>query len=328
MRDYDRIARQLLRAIRGARSQVAFARRLGYRGNPIANWEAGRRFPTAAEVFRACERVRIDVPGAIEVFHPRAAAAFEISDEGVAAWLRVQQGSASSAELARRIGTTRHRVARWLTGQTRPRLPDFLALLDGLTGRSTDLIALLVAIDDVPDAVDDYRTRAAIRRVAIEAPWSAAVLRILETEAYARESSPTPAWIAGALGVTTEEATDWLARMVAAGVLTLAEGRWVPAAPLTVDTAAYPEARTRFRDHWLDVAKTRVANPHERDSFSYNLASMSREDLEAIRDLYRQTYRQMRQIVAASEPVEVAVLIQAQIVTWDPESPPEATPPE
>ena len=46
-------ARQLLRALRGKRSQVAFSRRLGYRGNPIADWEAGRRTPTAQEMLRA-----------------------------------------------------------------------------------------------------------------------------------------------------------------------------------------------------------------------------------------------------------------------------------
>jgi hypothetical protein len=36
---YRLAARQLLRAMRGRRSQVAFARRLGYRSNPITDWE-------------------------------------------------------------------------------------------------------------------------------------------------------------------------------------------------------------------------------------------------------------------------------------------------
>ncbi len=46
-------ASQFLRAVRGKRSQVAFARRLGYRANPITDWENGRRYPTAAEAMEA-----------------------------------------------------------------------------------------------------------------------------------------------------------------------------------------------------------------------------------------------------------------------------------
>ena len=66
--DYELVARQVLRAIRGRRSQVAFSRRLGYRGNAVADWEAGRRFPTAARFLEACERAGIDVAGALYAF--------------------------------------------------------------------------------------------------------------------------------------------------------------------------------------------------------------------------------------------------------------------
>lgn len=75
------VARQFLRAVRGARSQAAFSRKLGYRGNPVADWEAGRRFPTAEEALRACERVGIDVHAAFHRFHPVAAPA--LGEQGV-----------------------------------------------------------------------------------------------------------------------------------------------------------------------------------------------------------------------------------------------------
>lgn len=57
-------AQQFLRALRGKRSQRAFARRLGYRGNPMTDWEHGRRYPTAQEALRAAARVNIDVRAA------------------------------------------------------------------------------------------------------------------------------------------------------------------------------------------------------------------------------------------------------------------------
>ena len=45
----EQAAQQLLRAVRGRRSQQALSRHLGYRSNPVANWETGRRYPTARE---------------------------------------------------------------------------------------------------------------------------------------------------------------------------------------------------------------------------------------------------------------------------------------
>ena len=45
--DYETLAKELIRALRGKRSQVALSRRLRYGSNVVRTWEAGRRFPSA-----------------------------------------------------------------------------------------------------------------------------------------------------------------------------------------------------------------------------------------------------------------------------------------
>ena len=99
----DLVARQLLRALRSGRSQVAFSRKLGYRGNPIADWEAGRRCPTAAETLRACELSGIDVVDAFERFHRVPLTRHDHSYE-LAPWLDAARGSVSATDLARARG--------------------------------------------------------------------------------------------------------------------------------------------------------------------------------------------------------------------------------
>ena len=69
--DYELIARQLLRAIRGPRSQVAFSRRLGYRSNMVYLWESGRAFPPAARFLSMATRLQLDVDGAVAHFYGR-----------------------------------------------------------------------------------------------------------------------------------------------------------------------------------------------------------------------------------------------------------------
>ena len=108
----DLVAQQLLRAVRGKRSQVAFARRLGYRGNPIADWEASRRAPTAAEALRACELSGIDVAAAFARFHRVPL----VRHEGV---FRIGHGSPSCAAASPRrswpLGSA-VRVSAWRAG--------------------------------------------------------------------------------------------------------------------------------------------------------------------------------------------------------------------
>ena len=69
--------------------------------------------------------------------------------------------------------------------------------------------------------------------------------------------------------------------------------------------------------HWSDVALNRFESRKESDMFAYNVLSVSHRDLTRIRELLRSTYREIRSIVAASEPAEVAALINLQLVSWE-----------
>src|SRR6188768_2615717 len=54
--DYEKLAKELIVALRGQRSQTAFSKRLGYRSNVAGAWEAGRAWPTGARFFQILER--------------------------------------------------------------------------------------------------------------------------------------------------------------------------------------------------------------------------------------------------------------------------------
>jgi transcriptional regulator with XRE-family HTH domain len=304
-------ARQFLRAVRGERSQVAFARRLRYRGNPIADWEAGRRCPTAVEALRACEICGIDVAGAFLRFQ-RIQLDVRNGAFDVAAWLDQLRGSTRTVELARRCGNTRYQVARWLSGQTQPRLADFFGLVQAITGRLCDLVAELVPIESVPSLRADYEQRLAARRLAHEEPWTEAILRVLETHAYRSRTAHTPGSIARTLGIAEEIALRCLGKLEAAGVITPRGARYEPVRSLTVDTRAIP----RLKAHWCEVARERMADPAPEDAFVYNVLSASHADIERIRQLLLATYREIRTIVEHTERDEAVALVNLQLVHW------------
>jgi hypothetical protein len=315
-RFWEQATQEFVRAIRGKRSQLALSRRLGYRGKPIADWERGRRFPTAMSLLSACQTIGIDVSGALERFHAESSSLAQGLDAGsIASWLDRMRGTTPIVTLASRSGQPRFSVSRWLSGQSQPRFPQFLALLDAITGRAPDLIAELVDINLVPTLREEHRRLQAHRQVAFEEPWTAAVQRVIETVAYAELPVHISGWIAEYLGISVDLEKRCLARLGEAAILNW-DGSKYQSDPTTVDTRRTAKENQVIKAHWTNVAASRLADSHEDDLFAYNVVSASREDCDRIEMILRSAYREIGGLVAASEPQEEVALIQVQMIRW------------
>jgi DNA-binding phage protein len=314
--DYERLASELLRAARGRRSQVAWSRRLGSRGNVAYSWESGRRFPTAARAFWALGRAGRDARAALRSFY-RAPPAW-LGDvaldtrEGVVQLLADLRGHVPIAELAARTGKSRFSVSRWLSGDAEPRLPDFLRLVEAMSLRLLDFVHALVDAAELPCVHKAWEELSRARRAAYEMPWSHAVLRALELEQYRALGAHEPGWIAHGLGISPEEEARCLEMLEHTGQIAREGGRFAVAAVQTVDTRQNPEASKRLKLWWSRVALERL----ERDDaglFSYNLFTVSNADYQRLRELHLAYFRQLRSIVASSAPAERVVLANVQL---------------
>lgn len=303
-------ARQMLRALRGHRSQLAFSRRLGYRGNVVAKWEAGKRSPTLGEFFRAAMRVGVDVPAALERFHAASAPAWSPDDpHRIAEWLSAMRGGSSQMALAEQAGLSRQQVGRLLSGRSKGHLPEGLALVDAMTGRLPDLVAELVDIDQVPSLARQASVRHALERLAFEHPWSSAAQAWLGARRRVPVGSAARQ-LAEGLGLPPELARTVMDALLEAGVAEVVKGYVRPAAPSTVEVRATPDDMTTLRTHWASVGAERVRKGEGDDLFSFNVFACSRDDLERIRLAQRRFYREVRAVVADS-PAEVVVLLTA-----------------
>ena len=315
------MAAELLRALRGKRSQEAFARRVGVRSHAIYTWESARNFPTAARALRAAERSGVDVGAALERFYRRAPAWLAETDPsspaGVARLLDDLRGATSIVALARTTGFSRFAVARWLKGEAQPRLPEFLRLVEGTSLRVLDFLACLVDPETLPSVASAYRDLEATRRAAYDAPWSHAVLRALELSDYRALAEHEAGWLAARLGLSPEEEARSLDLLLRSGqVIRESNGRYAPARISTVDTRRDPEAARRLRVFWSRAAAERIegAGESQQIAAAYNLFGISHADLQRLRELQRAYFRQMRAIIAESNPVETVVLANMQLI--------------
>lgn len=320
----DTAASEFLRALRGSRSQVQLARRLGYRGNPITDWERGERFPTAEETLRVATLVGVDVEAAFRRFSATCVLTQQARGYDLGSWLDALRGATTVTELAQRFGGSRFSVARWLSGAARPRLPEFFGLVDAITGRLPEWVAEFVAIEQVPSLVPRFRAAAAAKRLAFESPWTEAVLRVLETSEYRQQRHNRTRYIASCLGVPAADVERYLQQLQLAGVVEKRGARYVVKGQMVVDTQGGKQALHGLKRHWSEVAAERLQAPREADFFAYNLISVSHADLARIQEKLSATFREIRSLVAASQPEEAAALINLQVVSFLPPKSPEA----
>jgi transcriptional regulator with XRE-family HTH domain len=310
--NYRSLARQVLRAMRGKRSQAAFSRRLGYASNVAYPWESGRRFPTAAEALRAAARTGIDVRGAVEPFFQRRLpdelnTGEPTSSAFVAALLRAARGKIPMQMLATRTGLSRSAISRILSGATEPRLPIFLHLVDACTRRVLDLLAGFVDVGALPAAKREWRRLEALRRLAYDNPLSEAVPRFLELEQYAALPKHRPGWIAERLGIDVADEERTLADLATAGIAHFDGARWQIEEGRSVDTSRDPRAASRLVGHWTDLARSRIAADAD-GRFSYLVFGTDDETLAAIHELRLRYVRELRTLVRKA-PTATRVMV-------------------
>jgi transcriptional regulator with XRE-family HTH domain len=214
--DPDRLSAELVRALRGRRSQPALSRRLGYASNAVYGWESGRRAPSAGTFFRLAALSGVDVTGALRRFSVAADPNALQQRAGLARWLRALGGERSNSELARAVHADRTTVTRWLDGRTEPKLPELLRYVRATTQRLLEFLACFVDPASLASARATYADLVAQRRLAYELPDSHAVLRALELDAYRALPRHEPGFVAHRIGISLDAEAQCLRALMAA----------------------------------------------------------------------------------------------------------------
>jgi hypothetical protein len=314
--DYELLAREMVRSLRGHRSQVALSRRLGLQSNPVYRWEAGRAWPTAQQLFQVC---RLNKPGALpklEAF-TRSLTLDELQTRGgIARFLRTLAADAPVQQLAQRLSVSRFVVSRWLVGKTEIRLPDLLHFVDKISLRLLDFLAALLDPELLPSTKMPWRRLSAARQAAYDAPWSHAILRAIELADYRKLRRPPSGWLARRLGISLAEERRCLKLLLQTGQLELREHHYFATHQATVDTAVDRERRLGLRTFWGRVAINRLANGTG-GTFAFNLFSIAEKDFEKAQVLHREFFSRLQALVSDSEPSERVALYAAQLLTLD-----------
>ena len=306
--DYELTARELVRAVRGRRSQAAVNRRLRRASNVLHSWESGSRYPRASDFLLLLQVSGRPPQPLLSRFAPCRGASLRALSTS---WLNALAGGRSHAELGRALGVNRNTVARWLDGGTEPRLPQLLAFVEATTRRLLELLGALADEGQLPSVASAQRDLQEQRSLAYERPWSHAVLRALELEQYRALPAHRPGFIAERVGITVEEEAACLAALLKAKQVRRRRGRFEVGRVLTVDTREDPAGNLALKRHWLAVASAELERRGiAADALaSYNLFAIAEGDLQRIRQAHLEYYERVRAIVAESKRPTRVVLV-------------------
>lgn len=267
-------------------------------------WETGARYPKATDLVQLLQVSGRTPAATLSRFAPCRGPSAALL---VSTWLNGLVRDRTHAEVARQLGVNRNTVARWLAGETEPRVPQLLALVQATTQRALDFLAELAELPSVADAQADLRRQ---RDLAYRKPWAHAVLRALELEPYRALSRHEPGVLAASTGISLEEEAEAISALLQAGQIQKRGKRLRPRRVLAVDTRENPQGNLALKQHWFGVAKERLADGMPADGLaSYNLFAIADADLERVRQAHLDYYERVRSIVAESRTPTRVVLM-------------------
>jgi hypothetical protein len=310
------IAADLVRTLRGRRSQTEFSRRLGYRSNIVHRWESGKCWPSTASFLQACWRSKRSLEQCFAQFFKRTPEWFDSSDPfssvSIAAFLRELSGKTPIATLAQRTGHNRYSVGRWLRGAGEPKLPEFLCMIEASSRRLLDFIATLVDPTTMVTIASEWTQLQRARGAAYELPWSHAVLRAFELDGY-RRAAHGERWIAARLGIDLAEVEKSIELLVTTGQIKRVRGKWRLGSVISVATGQDATRARQLKAVWTEVALARLRSGAP-GNYGYSLFAVSQKQMKQLRQLHLEYVRGMQALIATPTRAECVGLYCAQLM--------------
>lgn len=315
--DFQQVVAELVRALRGRRSQLALSRRLRFQTNVVYSWERKRRQPSTSQVLMLAQRVGADLPRAFGCLYPVKTPGWMGGDvdftarDVIAAFLTDARGATPLVHLSELTGFSRFALARWISGSAEPRASEFLALVHHCTHRLVDFLEPLIAGKTLPSLQREYDRVHAARRVAETFPLSQVLLRCLELQSNTRRNEESS--FAERIGISREEEREMLTLLEATGQIRKVGSRYELQGASPLNMRLHREAAPLHRAFWANLAKERA--PGSPDGLcAYNVCGVSREGYDKLRKLQREYLQKARALIEKSEPVERVALLQVNLV--------------
>ncbi len=215
--NFKNVIKELLKALRGRRSQEALNRSFGFSFNQIYRWERGITKISWPEFIQFCELCHIPLQKKIiEIFKgPHALFAEENKDPLLSQnVIHALMGNMVIDKFSKRYQLPRKSVSKWLSGQADPSLEQMFFLFHYHSGQLIKLIDALIGTGHIPSLQDVIVKHKIREEITYKYPEVSLILNTIHTKQFQAKTECLEGHFAKKFGLTLAEEKEILSGLL------------------------------------------------------------------------------------------------------------------
>jgi len=292
--DIQQVKKEVLRSVRGKKSQTYVNRKLGFSYNQVSRWESGLIEISWIDFVKICVICRCNLEQALtEVFN------FREHPSDYKKLIEFLLDEMKRKDLESQVGFSPYRLRKWFRGQVSPDLSDFLKIFDSISHLLTDFVEALGISEGVPSLHAALALKARQLSLHRELPFIGAFMHAMELSDYAKLSRHKAGVLARLVGIQADQEGLALQRLQEARVIEMKKGKFV-SLPLHLDLRGDFASFKSTRQYWLKRSLERVqamTKSSKENLFGYLVFATSKTAQKEIVEKYLQFLADIRFIV-------------------------------
>lgn len=316
--DFENLAAEFVRALRGADTQIELSRALGYTFNQIAKWENGEKKLMWSDLIQLCKQKKLDLQRALKLTFDSD----RITEFDQTLLLEELCGNEPITEFAKRCGEDRLKVTRWLNSSVEMPISIFFKILHRLRNNLDVFLERLVSLQLLPSVWPHFKVQRAFSEILLTKPWTILFIQLL-AHPQCPEVSLVPKFMASYLKLQEAEIESVLDLLIKADVLKVNSKGMVdrPTRRLYLSRERSRDANNfLFSVSAKAYEKMTEQNPSlsERSAAGFYVFTTSDDSWKKIRTLYRNLFEDIQKVLDADEEDQTRVkMLSLQILDAD-----------
>lgn len=239
---YEDLAADLVRAVRGKRSQIQASRALGFSFNQIGKWESREKkilWLDFCRLNKACEGIVAQALRNLSLGY---------SGNEACAILNEMKADRTATAFAKVVGYPRLQLTRWLNGKVEIPLADMLAIIQATRNGLTQFAKCFFVEQEQPQSLNSLANTPEDFKTYFKKPWTALLHLVIEHKDC--PAAPLAAeFISSLIGVSVKKVTSALNELLAAEILEIDSEGSYKTVPGNILSSHRPDGRMVQR-HW------------------------------------------------------------------------------
>ncbi|MGI4992867.1 hypothetical protein ACRXCV_09570 [Halobacteriovorax sp. GFR7] len=297
--NYDELSQQLIRSIRGEKSQDWVNQKLDASSNIVHRWEKGHSKVSWADFLKLCKIFKIDID-----FIFLSYLRFQDGAQNPDKLLDFLFSNKSLSDISNSCGISTSKLRRLKNGETGFCLNDFLQIIFGLDEMESMALVFELTSNRSIEILDQYnQMRLAITKHYFENPNIGHVLVCLDLPGYKKLSFHQDSFIAKASGLSIKEVNEIIDICEKNNLIEKVNGIY-QAGTIKLSDRGSAKQMTDVRRFWLNKAISNLENKSGLDAYGSMVFNTSQSARQEIIALYLRFFEDFKKIVSEDEDKE------------------------